>query len=273
MKKLFLFLLTLLILTSCSSEKKEERSVEINGGVYYGGVFKVNETDNFKSLFPLSVGDVCSYHIANQCYEGLVKFDQATLDVIPAISDRWSSNENHTIWTFHIRENVVFHNDSCFDNEKSRIVTAQDIKYCFDKLCQADPLNSFFEITFKDRVVGANEAFEKSKKTGKAADVVGVKVVNDTTITVELIHPNVEFTNILATAGCFIYPKEALDKYGEKLRTHCVGTGPYYTKTVKEGQIVVLQKNTQYWKKDQFGNQLPYLDAIKVSFINEKNPN
>ena len=54
------------------------------------------------------------------------------------------------------------------------------------------------------------------------------------------------------------------------MRIKCVGTGPFKIKTVKEGEAVILAKNENYWKFDEFGNQLPYLDAIKFSFLKEK---
>jgi oligopeptide transport system substrate-binding protein len=269
-KRIILFLSIVFFFTTCKQKIKEERSEEANGGVFYGGVFKINELDDFKNLFPLSILDVVSFRIASQCYEGLVRFDQADLKIIPAIADSWKSNDDNTIWTFKLRNNVFFHDDSCFTNQKGRLLNANDIKYCFDKLCQFHPLNSFYEITFKDKVVGANEAFEKSKLSGKSESVSGIKVINDSTLTIQLLSPNPDFTNILATPGCYIYPKEAFDNYGENLRSHCVGTGPFFAKTIKEGKIVVLEKNPNYWKIDKYGNKLPYLDAIKFSFIKEK---
>jgi peptide/nickel transport system substrate-binding protein len=67
-----------------------------------------------------------------------------------------------------------------------------------------------------------------------------------------------------------IYPREAFEKYGADLRKHCVGTGPFYLKINQENQISFLARNPNYWGKDEFGNQLPYLDAIRISYIKEK---
>ena len=83
-------------------------------------------------------------------------------------------------------------------------------------------------------------------------------------------YPFSGFLNILAHTGCYIYPKEALEKYGIDMRTKCVGTGPFQIKTIKEGETVILEKNPNYWGVDEFGNRLPYLDAIKFTFIKEK---
>jgi peptide/nickel transport system substrate-binding protein len=188
---------------------------------------------------------------------------------MPAISSHWESNENQTQWTFYIRQNIKFHNDSCFPDGVGRFLVASDVKYCFDKLCLEDPNNIQFSMTFKDRVIGANESYNASKE-GKVIGVSGVKVLNDSMLTISLKNPFADFLNILATPGCWIYPYEAVNKYKADFRVHPVGTGPFYLESLNEGQSIILKKNNDYYLVDKFGNRLPYLDGIKYSFISEK---
>ena len=75
---------------------------------------------------------------------------------------------------------------------------------------------------------------------------------------------------ILGTPFCWVFPKEAVDTYGVDMRVNCVGTGPFYAKTVKLGEAVILGKNQDYWDTDEYGNEVPYVDAIKFSFLKEK---
>jgi oligopeptide transport system substrate-binding protein len=276
MKKIFiplaagLFTLGLASCTSCSDDKKDNHNGEEGkGGVYMGGVMRMNEVEAFKSLNPIAVNENVGFHIGCQLFEGLVKFDQNDLSIKSAVARSWESNANQTEWTFHIRQGVKFHADACFPDGKGRAVTANDFKVCFDKLCTNDPNNAQFDVTFKDRVVGANEAFEASK-TGKSVSVSGVKVVNDTTLVITLKSPFAGFLNILAMPGCWVYPKEALDKYGLDLRVHPVGSGPFYMETVKEGEVLIMKKNQDYYGLDKDGNRLPYLDGLKYTFIREK---
>mgnify|MGYP001561472720 CR=1 FL=1 len=49
-----------------------------------------------------------------------------------------------------------------------------------------------------------------------------------------------------------------------------MGTGPFKVNTIKEGEAVILSKNENYWATDEFGNQLPYLDRVKFTFLKEK---
>jgi peptide/nickel transport system substrate-binding protein len=271
-KKLILITGTItILLASCGGDTKKHETSEGKGGVYYGGVFRMNELEDFKNLYPLAIVDVISWRIATQVYEGLVKFNQADLSNIPSLASRWETSPDATVWTFHLRKGVKFHDDPCFSDGRGREMTATDVKYCFDKLCEASATNAAFDITFKGKVKGADEYFEASK-SGKVTEggVSGVKALNDSTIEITLNYSFSGFLNILAHSGCFIYPKEALDKYGIDMRTKCVGTGPFNIKTIKEGETVILEKNKNYWDMDKDGNHLPYMDAVKISFIKEK---
>jgi len=69
---------------------------------------------------------------------------------------------------------------------------------------------------------------------------------------------------------CFVVPKEAVDFYGYDFRSHPVGTGPFILKTWREGEKLVMVKNPSYFEKDSDGVCLPYLDAISITFINDK---
>ena len=234
-----------------------------------GGVMRLNEVEGLKSLNPISIYELNGVHIGTQIYEGLVKFNQHDLSIMPAICSRWESNENQTEWTFYIRRNIKFHNDSCFTDGLGRYLNANDVKYCFDKLCTYDPNNIQFNVTFKDRVIGANESYYASKE-GKAIGVSGVNVLNDSMLTISLKNPFADFITILATPGCWIYPHEAVDRYKDDFRIHPLGTGPFYMESLNEGEAIILKKNHNYYLCDKFGNKLPYLDGIKYSFISEK---
>lgn len=273
MKKLLFLLSAAALWGSCGGEKGEgaEENVEkrvAKGGVEYGGVFKVNEFEDFKSLYPLSIIDAPSYRIATQIYEGPLKFDQATLNTIPGLADV-TANEDATVFTLKVRDNVFFHDDECFPEGKGRKVTAKDFKYCFDRLCTFDGNNQLYYL-FQKRVKGAADYFKSTEaKKPLAGGVAGVKIIDDKTIQIELNYSSAGFTKILAHPACFIYPQEAVKKYGDDMRNKCVGTGPFKVKVVKEG-YVILSRNDNYWMKDEFGNQLPYLNGVKITFIKEK---
>jgi len=272
MKKAIFSLLAAALLASCGGDTTTSGGLrKANGGVYYGGVFRTNEVEDFRNLYPLNITEVVSHRIANQVYEGLVKLNQNDLSVIPALAEKWEKNADATQWTFFLRKGVKYHDDPCFEGGKGREVTAKDFKYCFDLLCTSNPENQQFGNSFKDRVVGANEYFQSTvDKKPLAGGVAGVKVIDDYTLQINLVRPFAGFLNILSTPGGWLYPQEAYEKYGVDMRVKCVGTGPFQVKSIKEGEAVILERNPNYWNVDEFGNQLPYLDAVKYTFIKEK---
>jgi peptide/nickel transport system substrate-binding protein len=272
MKKFILPFIALALIYSCGQEVTTEGGLKkLNGGKFGGGVLRLNAVEDFRNLYPLDITEESSKFIASQMYEGLVKLSQADLSVLPALAESWKSNEDATVWTFHIRKGAKFHNDECFGG-KGREVTAKDFKWCFDNLCTASAHNQWYSTTFKDRVKGANEYYQSTKdKKPLEGGVGGVKIVDDYTLEISLNNSFAGFLNILVVPGCYLFPKEALEKYGEEgLRIKAIGTGPFILKTVKEGETVIMDKNPDYWGKDADGNQLPYLDAVRYSFIKEK---
>lgn len=276
------------------------------GGRYYGGVFNMNEVEFYRSLFPQSVTEVTGHRITNQVYEGLVTLDQKTLEVKPLIAERWEVDSTATRFTFYLRKDVVFHNDPSFEGGKGRAVTAKDFAYCFKLLCTPGASNQGFWV-FEDRVKGASnyynsldylaskESLAKYKANGDAenvaklegklaeleaelgdlinnppSEVEGIIIEDDHTITIELEQPFASFMHVLAMPFTAVFPQEAFEEYGLEMRDKPVGTGPYVVRTVKDNEVIILVRNEAYWGKDEFGNQLPLLDAIKVSFIKER---
>jgi oligopeptide transport system substrate-binding protein len=258
-----------LLLFNCHDRSKTGSGYESKGGVHYGGVLRLNEVENIQSLIPVSISEINSFHVATQVYEGLVKYNQFDLAIVPAIARAWDVNPDQTEYTFHIRSDVKFHNDPCFKDSVGRNVIAADVKYCFENLCSKSINNSQYDVTFKDRVEGADEYFAQSK-SGRVRSLSGISVVDDSTLTIKLVRPDANFLNILCMPGCYIYPKEAVQKYGKDMRIKTVGTGPFYIDSFKEGIAIIMKKNPNYWGVDSLGNRLPYLDSIKWSFVRDK---
>jgi len=237
--------------------------------IWYGGIFRLNEVENFKNLYPHSLTDAVSSHIGAQIYQGFFRLNQKTLKVEKCLAEDHTVNEDATVWTMTLRDDVYFHDDACFPDGKGRKVTVDDVKYCFDKLCESYPDNKLYEL-FQDRVVGA-EAYFNSTQAGSPLEggVAGIKVIGNK-VEITLNSPFSAFDKVLSHNACWIFPKEAWDKYGSEMRTKCVGTGPFKVDVIKEGVQVRLVRNDNYWEFDEHGNQLPYIKVIKTTFTKDK---
>lgn len=243
---------------------------EGEGGIILGGALRINEVENLRNMFPHNLTGAPSHRVANQIYEGLVMFDQATLKIKEGLAQRWEINEDATVFTFYLREGVMFQDDECFTDGKGREVTANDFKYCFTRLCTdyADNQLSAFVL---GRIKGSEEYFKSTTAGSPLAEgVTGVKVIDDYTLQIELNYPFPGFMNILAHQCAWVFPREAWDKYGVDMRVKAVGTGPFQIKVMKEGESIILERNPNYWGVDEYGNQLPYLDIVNISFDKEK---
>ena len=173
---------TLLICFGCGSvnetnEKEQETVAEAKGGRNYGGIFHCNESEYIKNLFPHNITDAFSYRVAQQVYEGLFKFNEADItEIEKSLVEDYTIDESGTVYTFKLKEGVMFHDDPCFKNDKGRELTADDVKYCFTRLCTQSINNQNFSV-FSGILKGADTYYEATTG-GKtpAFDVEGIKV-------------------------------------------------------------------------------------------------
>lgn len=270
-----LFIVILVLFYSCTSgslsDDSSEALTKAKGDRYYGGVFRLNESEYLKNLFPHNITDAYSYRIACQIYEGLFKFDDETLKVIPALAESFGIDESGKVYTIKLKEGVYFHDDPCFENGSGRELTAEDVKYCFTRLCSRNINNQLFGSIFKGVLQGADEYYNASGNDKiPGFDVRGIQVLDRYTIRLSLVEPNAVFLVNLSMPGCFIYPREAEEKYGLDMRIKAVGTGPFMLTDIDEDISIILKKNPEYHGIDEFGNKLPFLDAISIQFIKDK---
>lgn len=239
------FLGLLLILVSCSSNRKDDEKRT---------VFRYNESKGITSLDPAYAKDNTVIWPTTQLFNGLVEMDDS-LHVVPAIAKRWEISTDSRIYTFYLRKDVCFHDHPLFKDSIGRTVTAYDFVYSFLRI--VDP-----------RV--ASPGFSLFKMVEKPYDGVGFKAINDTVLQITLQRPFASFLGLLTMPYCFVVPHEVVEHYGNDFRSHPVGTGPFMFKTWREGEKLVLVKNPKYFEVDSSGNRLPHLDAIAVTFISDK---
>lgn len=275
-KSLLPLLLAVFVLGSCSNDKdgrseNAEALVEAKGGKYSGGIFKYNEAEFLKNLFPHNITDATSYRIASQVYEGLMKFTQDSLHLTNGLAESYTIDESKTVYTFKLRKGVMFHDNACFPDGKGRELTAEDIKYCFSLLCTSNPQQNQGFSMFQGILKGADAYYEATVGGKKPAfEVEGIKIIDPLTIQFTLLEPNSIFLYNLARPFTFVFAKEAYEKYGQEMRVKAVGTGPFVISSVDEGTSVNLLRNPNYYLKDENGTQLPYLNGIAVKFLKDR---
>ena len=215
-------------------------------------VFNLNLDDGLTSLDPAFARNQNAIWMDNQLYNGLVQLDDS-LQVKPCIAKRWEISDDGLQYTFHLRNDVHFQDDAKFNSGLGRKAVAADFVYSFSRLIDAKTGSSGSWI-FSDKVAG-KQSFV---------------ALNDSTFRITLKQPFPPMMSLLSSEYCVVVPHEVVDFYGKDFRSHPVGTGPFQFKYWKEGEVLVLLKNEKYWEKDDKGHHLPYLDAVRASFIPDK---
>jgi oligopeptide transport system substrate-binding protein len=242
-----LFSLSLLFLCSCGHSKKNISSKKT--------VFRYNESAGITSLDPAFCKDLANIWAVNQLFNGLVQFND-NMQIEPCIAKKWEISSNGLNYTFHLRNDVYFHDNELFKDGKGRKVTASDFEY------------SFFRIVDHHIASPGAWLFNNLSKSAKN-NFYGFEAPNDSTFIINLEKPFPPFLGLLTMQYCSVVPIEAVENYGKDFRNHPVGTGPFKFSLWKEGSKLILARNEHYFEKEN-GQQLPYIDAVSVSFLPDK---
>ncbi len=243
---LFFFCVSLLliaVLAGCKGEGEKQKGV----------VFRYNESAGIASLDPAFAKDQAMIWADLQIYNGLVQTDRE-LNIQPCIAKSWEISSDAREYTFHLRGDVFFHRHPLFPNGTRRVV-AQDFVYSLNRILDektASPGRNFFT------------CIEKTEQG------YSIKAIDDSTLTIRLAEPFSSFLGILTMPYASVVAKEVVEHYKEDYRKNPIGTGPFRFKMWKEGLKLVLLRNEDYFEQDSLGRQLPYLDAVSISFIVDK---
>lgn len=214
-------------------------------------VFRYNAASGISSLDPAYARDQANIWGVNQIYNGLVQFDTA-LQIHPSVAKRWQISDDGLTYTFFLRDDVYFHDHELFENGKGRRLTAEDVAYSLSRII--------------DPKVASPGAWIFNDKVDKQQPF---SAIDDTTFQIRLRKAFRPLLSILTMQYTYIVPKEMVAHYGKDFRVHPVGTGPFKFKIWKEGNVLILVKNENYFEMDG-DNQLPYPDGVKVTFVESK---
>src|ERR1700761_9556844 len=115
-------------------------------------VFNINLDEGLTSLDPAFCRNHYTIWMDNQIYNGLVQIDDS-LKTTPCIAKTWDISADGKTYTFHLRNDVFFHDDVHFKNGVGRKVVAADFVYSFDRLIDPKVASSGSWI-FSDKVEG-----------------------------------------------------------------------------------------------------------------------
>ncbi|MCX7951613.1 MAG: ABC transporter substrate-binding protein [Clostridiales bacterium] len=200
-------------------------------------ILKTCINGKLSTMDPTMAFDQQSANIFMNVHAGLLMPGQGA-DIYPGVAKSWYVENDNLTWIFNLKKGIKFHN--------GREITAQDVKYSFERLL-SPKLNSP-NAWFLFDIDGAQEYNQ-----GKAREVVGIKVLDRYKVAIKLKKPYTGFLLNLAQSCCAILAKEDVEK---GIFTGC---GAYQIVSTHENSCV-LEANTNY-----FGGA-PYINKIEVTY-------
>jgi peptide/nickel transport system substrate-binding protein len=214
-------------------------ATETTAGVQPGGTIRVALIQPTTEPNPLLVQDEGGAGMLGSTGEYL-SFSDENLALQPRIAESWEPNEDGSVWTFAIRQGVMFHNGAT--------LTANDVVTTFDKLINPDG--------------GSANA---QSALGGVLSPGGIEAPDDATVVFNLDAPNGNFPTLVSSANynAIIIPAD-LDPadWGQTFE----GTGPFKLQSFTPQVGATFVRNDAYW------GEMANPDTIDVKFYAEEGP-
>ena len=208
----------------------------LEGPPRYGGTFITAVSEDPHNINPLLGLHFTNNWIISQVFDTLVNYDW-DLNLYGRLAHSWEPSKDQKSWTFHLRENVKWHDGKPF--------TSADVKYTFDQYLLQDLPRS-----------GSWRGVVKS-----------IEAPDPHTVVFNLVAPNPSFVavNLAAWRGVGILPKhlyEGTDMIKNPHNWDPVGTGPFKFKEWARGDHLNFERFEDYWEEGK-----PYLDKWVVRIM------
>lgn len=255
-----------LLLASCSPPVELERphhplprdvAITQSQSGHYGGIFVRSESQEPKTFNPLVSEDAYSSRAIDLLLAALTRYDYMTDEIIPGLAKSWEISQDHKTYTFHLRRGVRWSDGAPF--------SADDVIFTFDAVFSPRYPNRYAQ---QFTIAGQPLTYEK----------VDSHTVRFTTADVYAPFLNdIGFIKILPQHRLqTAFSDGTLQKqWTSQTALHTpeamVGTGPFRIFSYRPGERLVLAPNPHYWRADQQGQRLPYMDFLITTFVPNRN--
>ena len=193
------------------------------------------------TLDPHLTTDIDSAVYAVEIYGGLMTIDK-NLAIVGDLAESWDVSADGITTTFRIHPDAKFHD--------GRSVTAGDVKWSLDRA--TDPLTEAFNASvFLGDIIGVQE-----RLTGAATGISGVRVINDSTLTITTDASKPYFLSKLTYPVSFVLDRQNVES-GRDWIFEPNGTGPFRLDEYQPGEFLRLSAFEGY----HLG--APKLDAVE----------
>ncbi len=210
----------------------------------HGGTLRWAVETDVRSLDPHLAYDEYSTSAVHEVFDTLVDYAPGTATISPSLAERWETSADGTVFTFHLRPGVRFHN--------GRVLVADDVRQSFERML--DPAQIPCPATSFYHLIAGFEDYQEHR----APHVAGIEVLDPLTVRFRLTQPDQTFLSAMAMSFAAPVPMESVRAAGrDGFAQAPVGTGPFIVERWELGSRIVLRRNPSYWRSG-----LPYLDRI-----------
>jgi ABC-type transport system substrate-binding protein len=195
-------------------------------------------------------------------------------------------------WTVEIRPGIYFADDPAFGGRR-RELTAADYAYSIRRLADPRAISLGYQ-QIAGRIAGLDELraeAERRRHFDYDRPIEGLQVLDRYRLRIRLTRPMPNLANLLATCqvACAV-AREVVDHYGDRIREHPVGTGPFVLARWVRGSRLVLERSPSF-RDERYdeqaepgdapaqaiaarlrGRRLPLIDRVELNLIGEAQP-
>jgi peptide/nickel transport system substrate-binding protein/oligopeptide transport system substrate-binding protein len=244
------------MLVACGEDEPADETGD-EGTPKPGGVYNYPLSANPPAIDPGTAYESEGIQVVHQVFEGLVAHaldENGNMVPVPDIAESWETNEDASVWTFKLKQGVMF------QPPVSREVVAQDFVDSWNYVSNPE-LESWTSY-----ILAPVEGCTESGYWETDAGLTGVKAIDDYTLEVTLQYPFAEFPTTVAHPVASAQPVDYIEEVGaEKYNRKPVGTGPFLVDEWKNNQYVHLLRNPDYWDTENAA----YVDEVNMPIILE----
>ncbi len=210
---------------------------------------------------PAQLNDLYSRIITANIFEALYGYDYLArpAKVKPVLAEAMPEvSPDFRTFTVKMRRGIHFADDPAFGGQR-REVTAADVVYSYKRImdpANKSPLVSGIE---EEKILGLSELRKKALDGGKFdydTEIEGMRALDRYTVQFKLGEARPRFILTLADPGIMgLVAREVVEKYGEAIMEHPVGTGPFMLKEWRRSSKITLVRNPGY--RDVFYDAQP----------------
>ena len=213
------------------------------------------ELESWNMLYTQKAEDA---NVVTNLWDGLLSFD-CYGKVVPAIASSWEHNEDATVWTFHLRDDVDW--VDCNGEVKAHL-TSKDFLVGFEWVMNAIKNEANNTSMPNDTIVGAYEYYELTKEAGDAAadmtyeDMlaagVGIEAPDDYTLVFTCPSACPYFDTVAAYNSFYPVSEDLINELGIEGFRACDNTtmwynGPYVVEEYIQGNTKSYIPNPNYY--------------------------